>query len=81
LRAAGALPRLGHACGLGTGGLFVEDVVGSFDVVDGTLDVADVVPEPARLSALAAPAARRDWWIARVRACYPLLDSPLASAR
>lgn len=73
LMAAGALPRLDHACGLGTGGLFVEDVVGSMEVVDGSLPVVDVVPEPARLSALAAPAPRRDWWIARIRACYPLL--------
>lgn len=75
LMAAGALLRLDHACGLGTGGLFLEDVVGSFEVVDGALQVVDAVPEPARLSALAAPAPRRDWWIARVRACYPLLRS------
>jgi hypothetical protein len=41
--------------------------------VDGGLPVVDVVPDPARLAALAAPADRRDWWITRVRACHPLL--------
>ena len=74
LVAAAALPRLDHACGLGTGGLFVEDVA-EMMVVDGSLAVAGVVPDPARLAALAAPADRRDWWIARVRACCALLAS------
>ncbi|AKK26041.1 o-succinylbenzoate synthase [Mycobacterium sp. EPa45] len=72
LAAAAALPRLEHACGLGTGGLFVEDVA-EITPVDGGLPVGDVVPDPARLAALAAPADRRDWWIDRVRACFPLL--------
>ncbi|MGB7142629.1 MAG: O-succinylbenzoate synthase, partial [Mycobacterium sp.] len=33
-----------------------------------------VTPDPARLQALAAPAHRRQWWIDRVRACYPLMS-------
>lgn len=72
LAAAAALPRLEHACGLGTGGLFVEDVA---DLVqsDGSLAVGEVVPDPARLAALAAPDDRRDWWIARVRQCHDVL--------
>jgi O-succinylbenzoate synthase len=74
LAAAAALPRLDHACGLGTSGLFVEDVA-TITVTDGSIAVAEVVPDPARLAALAAPADRRDWWIARVRACYALLAS------
>jgi len=74
LAAAAALPRLDHACGLGTGGLFVEDVA-EVTAVDGCLRVGDIVPDPARLSGLAAPAERRDWWITRVRACYALLAS------
>jgi O-succinylbenzoate synthase len=74
LVAAAALPGLGHACGLGTGGLFVEDVA-EITVADGSMAVAEVVPDPARLAALAASADRRDWWIARVRACYALLAS------
>lgn len=73
LAAAAGLPRLEHACGLGTGGLFVEDVA-DIAAVDGGLAVADVSPEPARLAALAAPADRRDWWIARIRDCYPLIS-------
>ena len=72
LAAAAALPRLEHACGLGTGGLFVSDVA-DLVPVDGSLPVGEVVPDPARLAGLAAPPQRRDWWIDRVRQCYPLL--------
>ncbi|CAN1505597.1 COG4948 L-alanine-DL-glutamate epimerase and related enzymes of enolase superfamily [Mycobacteriaceae bacterium] len=75
LAAAAALPRLEHACGLGTGGLFVDDVA-DLAVADGRLAVTDIVPDPARLADLAAPAERRDWWIARVRACQALLPAP-----
>jgi o-succinylbenzoate synthase len=74
LAAAAALPHLRHACGLGTGRLFVEDVVEPVAPVDGYLPVAPVTPDPARLQALAAPAQRRQWWIDRVRACYPLMS-------
>lgn len=74
LAAAAALPRLEHACGLGTGGLFVADVA-DLTPVDGFLSVVDVVPDPARLVELAAAGARRDWWIARIRDCFPLLAS------
>lgn len=72
LAAAAALPQLRHACGLGTGGLFTEDVADVAEPVDGTLAVGPVVPDPARLQALAAPPERRRWWIDRVRDCYPL---------
>ena len=71
LLAAGALPELRHACGLGTGGLFVEDVVEPVTPVDGYLPVAAVAPDMARLQALAAPPERRTWWIDRIKACYP----------
>jgi O-succinylbenzoate synthase len=73
LTAAAALPKLDHACGLGTGGLFVEDVAEPAVPVDGTLAVVPVTPDPARLQALGAPAQRRQWWIDRVKTCYPLL--------
>ena len=73
LAAAAALPVLRHACGLGTGGLFVDDVAGPAVPVDGNLAVGPVTPDPARLAALAAPPGRRRWWIDRVQACYPLL--------
>ena len=72
LIAASALPRLEYACGLGTGGLFIEDVA-DLVPIDGCLPVRDVVPDPARLAALAAPAPRRDWWIDRIKACQALL--------
>jgi o-succinylbenzoate synthase len=74
LAAAAALPNLYHACGLGTGRLFAEDVAEPVAPVDGYLPVGPVTPDPARLQALAAPAQRRQWWIDRIRACYPLLS-------
>jgi O-succinylbenzoate synthase len=70
LVAAAALPELQHACGLGTGGLFVEDVAEPALPIDGYLSVARVTPDPARLRALAASPERRQWWIDRVIACY-----------
>jgi len=73
LIAAAALPELQHACGLGTGGLFVEDVAEPSVPVDGCLPVVSVAPDPARLQALAAPTQRRQWWIDRIKVCYPLL--------
>ena len=73
LLAAACLPELTYACGLGTGGLFVEDVVDPIAPVDGYLPVATVAPDPARLAALAAPADRRQWWIDRIRDCYPFV--------
>ena len=73
LLAAAALPELRHACGLGTGGLFVEDIVEPVAPVDGYLPVRPATPDPARLDALAAPTDRRQWWIDRVAACYPLI--------
>ena len=74
LAAAAALPNLDHACGLGTGRLFAEDVAEPVAPVDGYLRVGPVTPDPARLQALAAAPQRRQWWIDRIRACYPLLS-------
>jgi o-succinylbenzoate synthase len=74
LLAAAALPQLRHACGLGTGGLFVDDVAEPVSPVDGYLPVAPVTPDPARLAALAAPSERRQWWIDRVTACHRLMS-------
>ncbi len=70
LLAAAALPELRHACGLGTGGLFVEDVAAPAPPVDGYLSVKQVTPDPSRLEALAATPERKQWWIERVIACY-----------
>jgi o-succinylbenzoate synthase len=73
LHAAAALPRLEHACGLGTGGLFIDDVAEPTTPVDGYLPVTSVTPDPVRLQNLAAAPERRQWWIERVIACYALL--------
>ena len=75
LAAAGALPVLNHACGLGTGGLFVDDVAEPVVPVDGYLPVKPVIPDPARLAALRATGERRDWWRRRIADCYPLLPA------
>lgn len=73
LTAAGALPQLRHACGLGTGRLFVEDVADVPGSQGGDLPVGPITPDPARLTGLRAPADRRQWWIDRLTECYPLL--------
>lgn len=70
LNAAAALPQLRHACGLGTGGLFVEDVAKPMTPQDGYLPAGPVTPDPARLQSLAASPQRRQWWIDRITACY-----------
>lgn len=72
LLAAACLPELRHACGLGTGGLFVEDVTEASPPVDGYLPVGPVAPDPARLAGLAAVPERRQWWIERIAECLPL---------
>ncbi|OBK95728.1 O-succinylbenzoate synthase [Mycobacterium sp. 1165178.9] len=73
LSAAAALPQLRYACGLGTGGLFVDDVAETAAPVDGALPVGPVTPDPERLRALRAAPERRQWWIDRVKACHRLL--------
>jgi len=74
LLAAACLPDLRHACGLGTGGLFVEDVTEPVAPQNGRLRVGAVVPDPARLSVLAVSPVRRNWWVERIRACHPLIS-------
>ena len=73
LLGAAALSELRYACGLGTGGLFVEDIAEPALPVDGFLPVVPVTPDPARLAALAAAPERRQWWVDRLRACFAML--------
>lgn len=73
LAAAAALPHLGMACGLGTGGLFVRDIAPAREVIDGTYPVETVEPEEDALTAMAADADRTRWWLDRVRRCHALL--------
>lgn len=81
LAAAAALPSLPYACGLGTSGLFVDDVIEPMEPVDGHLPVVGVSPDPARLAAHAATASRRDWWIARLRDCHAVLAREVTRGR
>lgn len=69
---AAALPELPYACGLATTGLMASDVADLL-TVDGALPVRPVVPDPDRLTALAAPPDRREWWLARARRCAVVL--------
>ncbi|ANI93303.1 putative o-succinylbenzoate synthase [Dietzia timorensis] len=84
LAAAAALPAGADgtipACGLGTGGLFEEDVAEPRELVDGTLSAVMTEPDPARLGALAASGERRDWWIARLQRCYEVLAAEATGA-
>ncbi|OBY31883.1 o-succinylbenzoate synthase [Mycolicibacter kumamotonensis] len=73
LQAAAALPALQHACGLGTGSLFVEDVAETPPQIDGYLPVQPITPDRERLHVLAASPQRRQWWIDRIKACHRLL--------
>ncbi|GAB2930736.1 o-succinylbenzoate synthase [Rhodococcus aerolatus] len=71
--AAAALPRLGHACGLGTRGLMAADVADDLPAAPSTLTPGRVAPDPDRLTAHAADAERTGWWRERLTRCHALL--------
>lgn len=59
---AGALPQLPYACGLGTGALFAQDVIGNpARIVDGHLLVQRAVPEDVDPHHLVDDAMRQRW--------------------
>jgi len=66
LKLASALPELDYACGLGTGALLAVDV-SELKIVDGMMQVSDVIPDPAALIKYAASSERLNWWKNRVR--------------
>ncbi|WP_415032890.1 o-succinylbenzoate synthase [Gordonia sp. (in: high G+C Gram-positive bacteria)] len=67
---AAALPALDHACGLGTGALFVNDVTSRPPVpVDSELRPTTVDVDNPPL----APPDRQQWWIDRLARCHALL--------
>lgn len=71
---AASLPSLDHACGLGTVGLFVDDVARPpLRPVAGVLRPGRVAPDPSALQELAAPPARQEWWRARLVRCHAVL--------
>lgn len=74
LALAAALPRLDHACGLGTVGLLDGDVAASPLIPqDGLLPVRRVTPDPALLHRYAVPPERLAWWRGRVADCWALV--------
>lgn len=74
---AAALPDLPYACGLATTSLLAGDVVdASLDGHGGALPVGDLHVSADLLAQWAAPADRRDWWLARYTRCLALLGSP-----
>jgi O-succinylbenzoate synthase len=71
---AAALPRLDHACGLGTVALLDGDVTtDSLTPVEGALAVRRVAADPELLDRHAAAPERVEWWRDRVAQAHPLL--------
>jgi len=66
LKLAAALPELNFACGLGTGALLAVDVA-ELEIVDGAIEVADVIPDSSALIKLAVSNERLNWWKNRIR--------------
>jgi O-succinylbenzoate synthase len=74
---AAALPRLDHACGLGTVELLDGDVCDpSLVPVAGHL-AASRTPEPSErlLDRWAVEGERRQWWLDRISRCHAILDT------
>ena len=76
LALAAALPELSFDCGLGTGSLLAADVTAEpLHAVDGAIPVRRAEADPGLLARYAAPAERRDWWLARLDRCYAHLTA------
>jgi len=79
LALAAALPELPYACGLGTVSLLAADVTRDSLVPNaGAIEVRRVGVDPGLLAEYAAPAQRRDWWLARLRRAYRVLAASAA---
>jgi O-succinylbenzoate synthase len=79
LALAAALPELPYACGLGTVSLLGADVTrDSLVAVDGGIRLRDVAADAGLLEQYAAPAGRRDWWLARLRRVHGQLHTSIA---
>lgn len=71
---AAALPELPFACGLATVSLMADDITEqSLLPVDGTLPLREVRVSEERLSRLAAPQERVQWWARRLERTYAVL--------
>ncbi|MCY1157588.1 MAG: O-succinylbenzoate synthase [Citricoccus sp.] len=76
---AASLPRLPHACGLGTVALFARDVAEVPWVPDAGLLRPGPAPVPVALDALRAGEDRQRWWCSRLRAAYDVLAGQAGS--
>lgn len=75
-RLAAALPDLDYDCGLGTAALLAADVTAHPLVPrEGRIPIDRVDADPALLERWAAPAERRDWWLARLARCAERLPA------
>jgi O-succinylbenzoate synthase len=75
-RLAAALPDLDYDCGLGTAALLAADVTAHPLLPrEGRIPVDRVDADPDLLARWAAPAERRDWWLARLTRCLELLPT------
>jgi len=72
---AAAVPGLYFDCGLATASLLLGDVTSDPLIpVDGAITVRRVTPDPLLLEKYAATPERRDWWLARLKRTYALLE-------
>lgn len=71
LRLAGVLPKLNYACGLATGSLLGADVA-HFPIIDGAIEIVDVVPSIQSLTEFAVPQDRLLWWQERIKKIWDL---------
>ncbi|AMM21885.1 O-succinylbenzoate synthase [Frondihabitans sp. PAMC 28766] len=72
---AASVPSLDHDCGLGTAAMFTSDVTREPLLPSGgAIDVRRVDVDVDLLRASAAAPERREWWLARVAACYRQLE-------
>lgn len=79
LALAAALPRLDHACGLGTVALLASDVTARpLRPRGGAIPAGRAAPDPDLLERYAAEAERVDWWRDRVRDCLAVLAAQRA---
>ena len=75
LQLAASLPQLEFDCGLATSALFVDDVTDDRPLPEnGEIAVRRVAPTPRLLDQHAATPERSEWWLARLRRCYALLE-------
>jgi len=75
LQLAASLPQLEFDCGLATSALFVDDVTDDRPLPEnGEIAVRRIAPTSQLLAQHAATPERSEWWLARLRRCYALLE-------